>query len=290
MMTIFRRLAIRSCPGNCIRLFPTKYIAASAIKYHLITLCLTTLLFLPTESAYAQNWYQVELIIFSQSDHFGEETYIPDVKLSYPEKLVQLQAVGTGNQFTRADKSAWSLNPDAYTLNRTGVYKVLYHEAWRQPGIALRSAPWLVISGGRSLGDHRELEGSIRLHLSNYLHLSTDLWLLTHGYSTTSGTGDQRDKYLSNYRTTDDLPRPPYLANASRAFEVANNPSTYASPATDISRIDTLKQSERLVLGKTHYLDHPKMGLLVKVVRATPPGSASAPQADPQNASANSFE
>lgn len=177
--------------------------AASAIEYHLITLCLTTLLFLPAESVYARNWYQVELIIFSQSDNFGEETYIPDVKRSYPEKLAQLQTTGTGNQFTSVDKSAWSLSPDAYTLSRTGVYKVLCHEAWQQPGIALQSAPWLVISGGSNLSDHQELEGSIRAHLSNYLHLSTDLWLLTPGNSASSGTGGRRDKYLNNYRTTE---------------------------------------------------------------------------------------
>ncbi len=248
-----------------------KYIPA---KTNLLVALLAPVLFLLSNFVYAQKWYQVEVLVFTQSDSFGAETSLPEAKLKYPLNWVELAAAGSNNKFTVVNKTGRRLNPDAYTLNSTGVYKVLYHQAWRQPGISPRNAPWLIVSGGKTLGDHRELEGSIRLHLSSYLHLETNLWLMSPVNNTSRP--DFRSKHLS----TDRVPISPLRAKGGQSSGAFGGGSYGLSgstrgPAIELSRIDTLRQSERLQLGKTHYIDHPKMGVLIKVVRAKAPGAAA---------------
>ncbi|MBV1931020.1 MAG: peptidoglycan binding protein CsiV [Porticoccaceae bacterium] len=258
-----------------------KYIPA---KTNLLVALLVPFLFLLSNFVYAQKWYQVEVLVFTQSDSFGDETSLPEAKLKYPLNWVELAAAGSNNKFTAVNKTARRLNPDAYTLNSTGVYKVLYHQAWRQPGISPRNAPWLIVSGGRTLGDHRELEGSIRLHLSSYLHLETNLWLLNPANNASTvldysspGQAGFRSKRLS----TNDVPISPLRSKGNQSSGAFGGGPAYGlsgstrSPAIELSRIDALHQSERLQLGKTHYLDHPKMGVLIKVVRTKAPGAAA---------------
>ncbi len=249
-----------------------KYIPA---RTNLLVTVLVPMLFLLPNVVYAQKWYQIEVLIFTQSDNFGDEASLPGATLKYPLNWVELSAAGSNNTFTVVDKTARHLNPDAYTLNSTGTYKVLYHQAWQQPGISSRKAPWLIVSGGRMLDDHQQLEGSIRLYLSSYLHMETNLWLLSPAINT-SGEGG-----LSKLPSTDDVPISPVRARGSQSPGVFGGGSAYdlstsaRGPAMDLSHIHTLRESARLQLGKTHYLDHPKMGILVKVVRTEAPDAAA---------------
>lgn len=196
----------------------------------------------------AENWYQVEVLIFSQQDNYRNELPYYNVALGYPTPLTTFSADSAAAQdspYQQLDKGARQLNPDAYTLNRTGTYKVLFHEAWRQPGLGGAQTPWLQIAGGKRFGNHWQLEGSLRVYLESYLHLQTHLWQVRFG---------------APHADTDPWPRlplPPGLAGSSTDLE--------SQPPID--EINTLRQSQRLQLGKIYYLDHPKMGVLVKVIR-----------------------
>ncbi len=205
----------------------------------------------------AENWYQVEVLIFSQADSYGNELPYYNVELGYPAPLTTFSAdsaAGQDSPYRQLDKGARQLNAEAYTLNRSGTYKVLFHEAWRQPGLSRREAPWLLIAGGRRLDNHWQLEGSLRVYLESYLHLQTHLWQTRFG--TQGATANPWPQ----------LPPPPGLAGSSTDHE--------SQPPID--EINTLRQSQRLQLGKIYYLDHPKMGVLVKVIR----DPQSAPVAD----------
>lgn len=207
---------------------------------------------------HASRWYQVEVIIFTQQDRYGTEAAPQDIDLQYPLRVTHF---GEGD-FSQLPKEQRQLNADAYTLARTGVYKVLFHEAWRQAGQSEEQTPWLLIKGGEQLDDHYQLEGSLKLYLSTYLHLVTNLWLLrpADAYSPPSTTTTTRV-----YTSTRDLPP---LPGESRSGAQGLSPSTSNYPAVPLKDIYTFEQSDRLELGKIHYLDHPKMGILVKVTRA----------------------
>lgn len=235
------------------------------MKFQKTVLTVLALVVWPAFAADEQ-WYQVEVIIFSQADSFSEETGRPNIKLGYPARHTDLDNDTTGTGLRRLDESAKQLKPDAYTLNKTGVYKVLYHEVWQQPGLAASNTPWLVIRGGKTIADHHELEGSIRLYLSNYLLFETNLWLTRTSPTIVAaqlplpGLPANADATTTSYVTTEDLPRQP--------FTLTGDSPAVTAVAENIDRIYTLKQGERLKLGKLQYLDHPAMGVLIKVVRA----------------------
>ena len=77
-----------------------------------------------------ENGYQIELIIFSQTDTYGDEEPDSSGTLSYPDNFIHL--ADHDSPFTLVAKSERKLGPDAYTLGRSERYRVLYHQAWKQ--------------------------------------------------------------------------------------------------------------------------------------------------------------
>ncbi len=162
-------------------------------------------------------WYQVEVIVFSQQDIFREEANRRDVELKYPENLVQLEGMESDRgkaepplyallvekpvpieqmltsvsstevpeepAYVSLPSSERTLNAEAYSLNRSGVYKVLFHQAWRQPGLDENQSPWVYVKGGGSFEKHHELEGSLRLIKARYLHIQANLWRTVFDYA-----------------------------------------------------------------------------------------------------------
>lgn len=66
-------------------------------------------------------------------------------------------------------------------MQRSGRYTTLFHETWLQPvGDEAGSLPVILDDSGNT-GQWPRLQGSIRIYLSRYLHLETNLWLNTDG-------------------------------------------------------------------------------------------------------------
>jgi len=221
--------------------------------------------------------------------------------MAYPESLIDLDNNQAG--FTALPKNEHELGPDAYSLNRTGVYKVLFHKAWRQPGLAPAGAPWVNIDISEG---NAALSGSLRVYLSSYLHLESNLWHVTYSPElqsqefqspdaeplsieplnneslSESGPFDPTQVTLPHPELTP-WPTPPTLVLPTSKTELIDTTNiTKDSVITvetnsinpvqrQIENIILLKQASRLKLNKLHYFDHPKMGLLLKVSRATAP-------------------
>lgn len=165
--------------------------------------------------------------------------------------------------FQRLAKEDRLLAPDAYTLKRAPGYRVLFHEAWRQPAQPRKEAPWVIIQGGKQFGGHFELEGSLRLYKSRHLHLQSNLWKVRYEL--------QRDTFRRSplmFELDSDIPREveepwpdipdvPQLAPRS----LSSLPET--SPIYGVLEVVTLKHSEKITPKTMHYLDHPNMGVLV---------------------------
>ncbi len=156
-----------------------------------------------------------------------------------------------------------ALERDAKAIQRSYNYRLLFHEAWRQPVVDQPEAPSLLISAGDKFGQQHELEGTIALSVSRYLHLQTNLWFtrFTHNY------GQERSNWP-------ELPLRPDQRKFS--LDAAKSPSAWQQfnpPADDYDkilstpflpeRISILKQKRRMRSGEVHYIDHPHLGIVI---------------------------
>lgn len=233
-----------------------------------------------------ENWYQVEVVIFArqQPDDAGEQ-WPRDIRLRYPLDWKVLDESPSDEQqtptaFARLPSEERDLNRHAGAMSRSGDYRILYHEGWRQPIAEEEEAPSLLVRGGETFGKHHELEGSIHLSRSRYLHLRTRLWLTDFepNYGQPPGAwpelprwpeaplpepepmgGDHEDDWARQWRQSDQ----------TQTWDTRLNTTSSLPDFQDKDyvpeRIVTMTQQRRMRSEELHYLDHPRMGLLIRV-------------------------
>ncbi len=147
-------------------------------------------------------------------------------------------------------------------LNAQRDFRTLFHAAWRQPIASRAAAKSIIINAGESFDNHYELEGTIKVGLERYLHIETDLWL---------------SSFVSNIGLTDN-PWPVLPKRPSNPIETAQNTLSNQLPASmessllqlfgnqfSVERTLVLRQQRRMRSDELHYIDHPLMGVLVRV-------------------------
>ena len=212
---------------------------------------------------------------------------------------IQSATVDIEAPFTLLPSEKKTLTSAARRLNNRRGYRILFHEAWRQPFLRQENSPWIVIQGGDFFAEHSELEGSINLNKGRYLHLNTNLWLTrfeaNYGQdqtywpnlpavpkpkqdaeiqseldSSSSNSFSQFSSELAADNTTANEPN--YFSyGGSNTSELLNQEGlfsyqSYESSPYVVKEIITLEQSRRMRSEEFHYIDHPAMGLLVKVI------------------------
>ncbi|WP_390619000.1 CsiV family protein [Maricurvus nonylphenolicus] len=170
------------------------------------------------------------------------------------------------------------LNNNARALARDKRYRVLFHESWRQPVVDIDNAPSLLIHGGEIYGEHQELEGSITISVARYLHLHTNLWLseFTRNY----GQNQQSWRQDSDSKDWPMLPIRPDLrkvesqdwmplATQEDAWSGLTSLETEYDKILNqpyvLDQVVLLKQKRRMRSGELHFIDHPLVGLLIKI-------------------------
>jgi hypothetical protein len=196
----------------------------------------------------------------------GDETALP-----LPEPFV----VRPASEREFAGKAAY--------MQRRGAYRILFHQTWLQPLAGRQQSVPLVLDDSGATGAYPELQGSIRLYQERYLQLDTNLWLNTEG------------SYLpGEWR----MPPPP-LGPASLVIEgpVSFDPLPAAVEADRIADSNAagvldpnapevegedgeplypyrhavlLRQSRRMRNEEVHYLDHPMLGVVIKLTPLSP--------------------
>lgn len=160
-----------------------------------------------------------------------------------------------------------ALEPQANAIKRSYNYRLLFQAAWRQPVVDAQQAPSILISGGDLYGEHHELEGSLSLSVSRYLHLKTNLWFtrFVNNYGQERGNWpeipirpDQRD----------------YNGNSGKSWQDAAPLWDRLQPLNDEydqilsspyipNRIALVQQKRRMKSQEIHYIDHPNIGIVV---------------------------
>ena len=264
---------------------------------------LATLLSAGTQAAgYAGTQFEIEMVVFSRDNGMSasREDWPAAPKLEYDKRWVDFNTPSSGDPMVPALTPAQNLlDNKVAALRRKSGYTVLFHKTWRQVLQNERRAPSILINGGPRHGEHQALEGSVTVSVSHYLHLSTDLWFME--FDAPQPQGDlhvpmpgqtgiliPRRPQAEVARTADDEPLELGTGNtAGFGSETDSGYSTSADSAlfhgagatiaahlpAYASRVAVLKEERRLRSGELHYIDHPKLGVLIEVrtVKEAPP-------------------
>jgi hypothetical protein len=152
-------------------------------------------------------------------------------------------------------------------INRNDI---LFHGAWRQSltqNLDQKTDTGtvsLLIHGGETFDDHNELEGSISLSLQRYLHITTNLWL-THFVPASASASTVEPIKPTEPVTVENWPTlPTFPLQKLMTTDTSNTAVTEKKYQVD--EIITNKQSRRMRSYETHYIDHPRFGILVRFI------------------------
>lgn len=137
-----------------------------------------------------------------------------------------------------------SLRTAAIRMRRSGDYEVMHHGKWLQPVPPRDNAAPLLIQLGAP-DTTFELEGSVSVTLGRFLHFATRVWLQK---------------------------TPPETRSAPVSEgEAESGPADTGGPSIDAAGYVLLSESRRMRPGELHYLDHPWLGILVRIEPAEAP-------------------
>jgi hypothetical protein len=261
------------------------------------------LLFCSIEASQAntrhQGWYQVEMIVFARRHVTTEEQWPKTIKLRYPTRWVNLKnpdslanaipdsnAISSSGSIDLASEPYWqlpaterALNNQARALERNPDYQLLFHQAWRQQITSERQASAILINGGKTYGKHQELEGSITLSVATYLKISTNLWFSQFDPAPTEISLDMTEPDADTNQWPEIPLRPDYISStiAPTSQDSTQSISTeQASPLLNLPvaeekdpyiprLIVLMKQMRDMRSSEVHYLDHPLLGVVIKI-------------------------
>jgi hypothetical protein len=224
--------------------------------------------------------YQVEMVVFARKNANTQEQFPDTIKLRYPNPLEQLRDAPTDTidanniHYIRLDDTQKTLSSAVNQLKRNEAVDVLFHESWQQPITSEKNSRNIVIAGGPKFGDHFTLEGSIKISVATYLKLSTNLW-----HSEFSSVPQESEN--SKLFELPPRPLPPKTieelekeASLDTLFEQNTNPLNETSettitasnqPVFQATNVILMQQSRDMKSDEVHYIDHPILGVVVKV-------------------------
>ena len=276
----------------------------------------------PAAPATDAPWMQVELIAFR---HIGPESsaekWPQKPAVAYPPQLEFLLQPGTpehaaaleAREFDRAlqaeagsataaappeELARVLLSGNETTLAATAErianapgYKLLAHIAWREPRLAEGAAERVLVTGGASTGDHRELEGSVTISRSHFLHIDADLWLNDFLPAGADPGPEGVDlpvipQPLAPQKTpaVDELadatvPPTEALTETGAGLAASESGAPIMIAPSRAARTVVLHASRRLAPGEVHYIDHPLLGLILSI-RPYDPAQPTVPAAN----------
>lgn len=250
-----------------------KLISRTKISFILSTGFILSLL---SSFSYAQNegrWYNVEILIFKRLDQNrqSQELWRSDISLNYPNFYEYLKTPKT-----QAKSHLSALNNESYVLRRyrdalkrNENFRILKHIAWSQQMALEKKSPAIIISGGENIGNHKELEGYVKIHIARFLHVTSNLWLTDTSANNVESNaqwpalpakpsrtkaGILKSKNIKGSQEVQNEKNTGTLADIERGFN-----TNYTSPYPII----TLQNKRRMRSNELHYVDHPAMGIMI---------------------------
>jgi hypothetical protein len=225
----------------------------SPAQYARILICCALYLLPHATQAQTESVYKVELLVFSYPLGGTAEQWDATPDLAYPKlkHFLTLPGDPTATALTAGPATLPSTQREfagrADSMQRSGRYRILFHEAWIQPMVEQSAALPIVLDRSGDGGQWPALQGSIKLYTMNDLYLETNLWLNTQG------------EYLhSTWR----MPPPPlgprFVESSSAISEQTDKDYPYRHAVL-------LQQTRHMRSGEVTYIDHPMIGVVVKI-------------------------
>ncbi|AZZ93035.1 hypothetical protein EUZ85_20785 [Hahella sp. KA22] len=213
--------------------------------------------------------YQIDLIMFKTPVPEGEENfeyypvdYNPEAPLLVdftPLSSLQKQALGANQVLLK-----WIAN----NLERRSGYQVVWHKSWVSNLAYNQDTPVRIFDTER-LGEGYSIEGVVSLSRTRYLHTTIDLSLVEWRQKQPGGAMDNMftpfpeqtgaanaltpmPQNAPEAKVTAPDSEEPFMEEAFRGLE-------------PVARYRN-RQSRRMRSGQVHYLDHPVVGVLVKII------------------------
>ncbi|MEJ2480466.1 MAG: CsiV family protein [Acidihalobacter sp.] len=264
-----------------------------------------------TAAAQAQNRYRVEMVFFTFNSpaNFTQEQWRQG--LPQPDLAHALDLFGghTAPGFKVLPPSAYELDSAAKRLQASGRYTVIGHVAWEQPGLDIKQAVPVVITGGADYGplypqlmqprfimragqavevpapQHLyQLYGTVKIVLSRYLHLYTDLVLRvptkpqeipapatstqTDQTSPVAGSQPDQNPTLASNATSAPGPATGNPAMQTKLVEdvpvIANPQNAQPAPGGTLTEVHIIEH-RRTRSKQLNYVDHPMLGILFEI-------------------------
>ncbi|MFT5930179.1 MAG: hypothetical protein ACI9GE_000364 [Oceanospirillaceae bacterium] len=225
--------------------------------WHLFTRVLVALLLVQPALVLAADkndeiWYQIEIIVAKRADKISTTETFPfqpaSISWHRGQTLTQFSPE-TSNpneleniEFINLPADLRILNTEARMLENNADYKVLAHLSWRQILKGNKTINWIDIRGGYIWGGHQQLEGSLGFSKGRFLHVHSEL-------------------HLNQF---------PSIQSASSQRAKQSILSAGQSLVPIVETRYSLIQRRKMRSNELHYLDHPKLVLLVKVIPYTP--------------------
>ena len=197
----------------------------------------------------------------------------PDPLLDLLNRIAAFEATLERNSYRWLEADTFTLTPVARTLVRRGGHQVILHGRWLQP-VPPREAPEpLLIQGGPRYADTFALEGVFDVTRGRYLHfrahlLYTEPLLGRRPVDRALAPVRQRPPGLSALEPTPAAQR----SMAEPLLEELGLTERDLAPAGFMQ----MRESRRVREGELHYLDHPKLGVVVRIEPVIPPESLTA--------------
>ncbi len=159
-------------------------------------------------------------------------------------------------------------------MQRTGKYQTLFHETWIQPVLEESRALPLIMDQSGDLQNWPRLQGSIKLHISRYLHIETNLWLNTHGEylpgewrmpAPPLGPPSLVVEKPEPLELTEPETTPYYVTDADDGVDQELAPEEETGPIYPWRHAVLLQQKRRMRSNEVHYIDHPLLGVVIKL-------------------------
>ena len=186
----------------------------------------------------------------SRIDH----SQVNSSQVNIAEILARVDPLSLGTKAFNNDIEASSLTSIARSLSRSSRFDVLAHQSWLQP-INGDATPIMIQTGAR-YDDRFEVEGTISFSRSRFLHVHTNLQLTK--FEPRGGAVNPYVAGFSSSLSNDTLQAYPELVKVEQ-----ERGQYYAA------RHHLMQQSRRMRSNELHYLDHPMLGILVRINRHT---------------------
>lgn len=177
--------------------------------------------------------------------------------------------------FVALPRASREFHGKAAYMQRSGYYRTLFHETWVQPVRDERQALPLIIDRSGDSESWPGLQGSVKLHLSRYLHIETRLWLNTDGHYL-PGEWRMPPPPFGPVSVVVEAPEPepeeePYYVTPQPAEPLETKLPDEAEllepegPVYPWRHAVLLNQQRKMRSNEVHYIDHPLLGVVIKI-------------------------